>query len=105
MFIALPRLTQFAPAPSGSVSEYDAETELPVRIIRIHHVGRFPVPRPRRVPSTRVPPVSVSCSKYVATAPVGAPSALRVFATLIQLSLVWKIFSPTWAYWLPTPPT
>ena len=49
----------------------------------------------------RVPPVSVDISKYVATVPVGLPSALRVCEILIQLLLVWKTFRPTWAYVLP----
>jgi hypothetical protein len=39
----------------------------------------------------------VVISKYVPTVPVGLPSALRVWATLIQLSSVWKTLNPTWA--------
>ena len=49
------------------------------------------------MPSVRVPFCSYVISKYVCADPVGLPSALRVCATLIQLSLVWKSFRPTWA--------
>ena len=57
MFGDPPRLTQFAPAPSGSESEYAAVTVLPLRITRIHQVGRLVAgpARPIRVPSVRVP--------------------------------------------------
>ena len=58
-----------------------------------------------RAPSVRVPPFSYAISKYVFAEPVGLPSALRVWATLIQSSSPWKIFSPACAYLLPWPPS
>ena len=101
--LAVPSEIQFAPAPAGSVSESggveraagDDDTQPEGR-----QVDRCAA-RPPRVPSTRVPLVSVLIEVRVGRARRCAVGVARLESILIQLLLFWSSLRPTWAYWLP----